>query len=116
MAALRNKFLSEDRLLLFSVCVDLEFGDWIDYVNRQEALDDGKGGKGAFYSDRRWWQLSLGVHREEDRAAFARALGLGKEPAYYLIRPRGALESGKIPPERLKDSLVEALGSKGGRK
>ena len=33
MAKLREKYLSEYRLLLFSVCVDLDFGDWIDHVN-----------------------------------------------------------------------------------
>jgi hypothetical protein len=115
MARLRETYLSEDRLLLFSVCVDLDFGDWLDHVNRHADLGDGKGGKVPFYSDRRWWQLSLGVHREEDRAAFAKAQGLGEAPSYYLIRPGGALESGKILPERLKDALAEALGPKGGR-
>src|SRR4051794_23762605 len=28
MAELREKYLPEDRLLLFSVCVDLDFGEW----------------------------------------------------------------------------------------
>jgi hypothetical protein len=115
MAQLREKCLAEDRLLLWSVCVDLDFGDWLDQMNRQANLDDGKGGKVPFYSDRRWWQLSLGVRREEDRAAFAKAHGLGKAPLYYLIRPGGALESGKIPAERLKQALAKALGPKGGR-
>jgi len=115
MAQMREKYLSENRLLLFSVCVDLDFGDWLDQMNKQGSLSNGKGGKGAFYNDHRWWQLSLGVHREEDRAAFAKAHGLGLEPSYYLIRPGGALEAGKIPPKRLQEALAEALGAKGGR-
>jgi hypothetical protein len=43
----------------------------------------------AFLLDRRWWQMSLGIRRESDRAAFANAHGLGDAPAYYLIRPGG---------------------------
>jgi hypothetical protein len=115
MAKLREKYLSDDRLLLFSVCVDLDFGDWLGQMNRQKSLSDGKGGEAPFYGDRHWWQLSLGVRRDEDRAAFARAHGLGKGPSYYLVRPGGALQAGKIPPERLKEALAEALGAKGER-
>lgn len=112
MAELREKYLAEDRLLLFSVCVDLDFGDWLDQMNSQPDLGDGKGGKVRYYSDRRWWQMSLGVRRDADRAAFVKAHGLGDAPAYYLIRPGGALESGKIPPEKLKGVLAEALERK----
>src|SRR3954447_12862373 len=66
MAKLREKYLSDDRLLLFSICVDLDFGDWLGQMNRQADLGDGKGGRVPFYSDRRRWQLSLGVRRDED--------------------------------------------------
>jgi hypothetical protein len=112
MAALRERFLSEDRLLLFSVCVDLEFADWIDYVNKQKELGNGRGGKVRFYNDHRWWQLSLGVHREEDRTRLIQAHGLGKAPAYFLIRPGGELETGNIPPEKLKEKLATAIGER----
>ncbi len=115
MARLREKYLSEDRLLLFSVCVDLDFGDWLGQMNRQANLDDGKGGKVPFYSDRRWWQLSLGVHRDEDRTRFIKSHSLGKAPLYYLVRPGGALESGRIPLETLQQVLARALESRGGR-
>jgi hypothetical protein len=89
-SAARKVLVGGPRLLLFSVCVDLDFGDWLDHVNRQADLDNGRGGKVSFYSDRRWWQMSLGVRREEERTAFIKSLGLGKMPAYFLIRPGGA--------------------------
>jgi hypothetical protein len=109
MARLREKYLSEDRLLLFSVCVDLDFGDWLHQMDRQPDLDDGRGGKVRFYSDRRWWQMSLGVHRESERSDFIKAHSLERRPAYYLIRPGGALQSGPIPPDKLKAALTGAL-------
>jgi hypothetical protein len=109
MAQLREKYLSEDRLLLWSVCVDLDFGDWLDQMNRQPDLDGGRRGKAPFYSDFRWWQLSLGVHRESERSDFIKAHGLGKMPAYYLIRPGGALQLEKLPPDKLKAALAGAL-------
>ena len=115
MALLREKYLAEDRLLMFSVCVDLDFGDWIDHVNRQADLGDGSGGKVRFYSDRRWWQLSLGVRREEERAAFTKSLRLGERPVYFLVRPGGALETAMIPPGELKDALAGALRESGRR-
>src|SRR4051794_29615953 len=38
MAKLREEYLSDDRLLLFSVCVDLDFEDWLGHVNKQADL------------------------------------------------------------------------------
>jgi RNA polymerase sigma factor (sigma-70 family) len=109
LEALRKHFLAEDRLLMFSVCVDLELGKWMEYVNSQKDLEGLDGGRVKFFSDKRWWQLSLGVNRKGEVKELIDNYGLQKMPQHFLIRPDETLAVGHIPQDKLKDVLTEHL-------
>ncbi len=110
LQVLRTHFLAEDRLVMFSVCVDLDFGDWIKYVGAQKDLVGRNGDRVKFHSDSRWWQLVLGVNDEREIQELIDVYRLKKMPQYFLIGPDETLAVGNIPIDQLQAVLSKHLG------
>lgn len=109
LTALRQKYLEDNRLVMFSICVDLEFPEWLEYVNSQKDLIGLKGNRIKFYTDGRWWQLIAGANDQRELDELIKTFGLQKTPRYFLIRPDKTLAAAHIPKEKLEDVLAEHL-------
>ncbi len=105
---LRRKFEDDDRLLIWSVCVEDERDAWLEEISARPDLANADGSTKKFRSDPRWWQLILGWQSDAQWRAFLVSCGLSELPQYFLIHPEGKLV-GRLEPAELGETLSRHL-------
>jgi hypothetical protein len=111
---LRRQFEADDRLLIWSVCVEEDRGEWMKEISARPDLANADGSTKKFPSDHRWWQLILGRQSDAQWRAFLVRIGLSDLPQYFLINPEGNL-AGRVEPSKLVETLSRLLADTAGR-
>ncbi len=109
---IRQHYLRDDRLRIFSVCMDDDWERWITFLNKQDELPGKEGGLIPFWSDAKWWQLFHYEQGWNEQVGKASQFHGDKTPALFLIGPNGRFLAVDIPTDKLASVLTEKLNAK----
>ena len=107
MREIRKEFLPKKRLQMISIRHEGEWGDWLNFQDKQSPHDP-KHPTRPFYSDSKWWQAFHHPTGESRRNPFK----VGKKPASFLIGPDGNFVALNIPDAKLREIVAKAVGKK----
>lgn len=107
LRAIRRQYLPEQKLVMVSQCVDPHFDEWRNYCARQPDLDGN-----PFYGDARWIQQTQGGFDQREINS-AKAFGVTRTPALFLIGADRKFLALNIPPEKLSQVLAKTFPTAG---
>lgn len=110
LVEVRKEFLTEERFMMISICVEGGFEEWMKHCEKQQDLHSPKFGSVPFYFDAYWWQC----YSDADVAPtlpkpLSVSYGLKETPSYFLVQNGGKLLDLQIKSDDLSSVITNHL-------